>query len=120
MESESFRSETSTISPEPRVAVGIREPLVIELRRARRPIRLRGRPDDLEYVSIYVENGVQIEACAAACAIPLLGEEDLIGFLLCGSNGSDSRVRRESLALLHMASRRYAAHVERLARGISG
>ena len=118
-DSGSFRAETSTISPEPRVAIGMREPLAIELRRARRPIRLRGRPDDLEYVSIYVENGAQIEACAAACAIPLLGEEELIGFLLCGANGKDLRVRRESLALLHLASRRYAAHVERLARATS-
>jgi hypothetical protein len=91
----------------------MREPLAVELRRARRPIRLRGRADDLEFISIYVENGEQIEACAAACAIPLFGEEDLVGFLLCGA-GSGSEVRRESLALLHLASRRYAAHIERL------
>ena len=116
----SFRSETSTLSPEPRVAVGWREPLAVELRRARRPIRLRGRADDLEYVSIYVENGEQIEACAAACAIPLFGEEDLIGFLLCGAAGDASRVRREALALLHLASRRYAAHLERLGRRKDG
>jgi hypothetical protein len=111
-----FRAETSTISPGPRVVVGLQEPLAIELRRARRPIRLRGRPDDLEYVSIYVENGAQLEACSAACAIPLFGEEDLIGFLLCGAGGRETRVRRESLALLHLASRRYAAHMERLFR----
>jgi len=119
-ESGSFRAETSTISPEPRVSVGMREPLAIELRRARRPIRLLGRPDDLEYVSIYVENGAQLEACSATCAIPLLGEEELIGFLLCGASGEGVRIRRESLALLHLASRRYAAHVERLARAVSG
>jgi hypothetical protein len=115
-ESGTFRAETSTISPEPRVAIGMREPLALELRRTRRPIRLRGRADDLEYVSIYVENGEQIEACAAACAIPLFGEEDLIGFLLCGADRDGNRIRRESLALLHLASRRYAAHIERLAR----
>ena len=114
VESGTFRASTSTISPEPRVTIGMHEPLAIELRRARRPIRLRGRADDLEYVSIYVENGEQIAACAAACAIPLLGEEDLIGFLLCGNSAGDTLVHRESIALLHLASRRYAAHMERL------
>ena len=113
-ESGTFRASTSTISPEPRVTIGMQEPLAVELRRARRPIRLSGRADDLEYVSIYVENGEQIAACAAACAIPLFGEDDLIGFLLCGTTGDASIVHRESIALLHLASRRYAAHMERL------
>lgn len=117
---ETYRAETSTIAPGPRVAIGMHEPLAVELRRARRPIRLRGRADDLEYVSIYVENGAQIEACAAACAIPLLGEEELLGFLLCGAHDDGARVRRESLALLHLASRRYAAHMERILRQASG
>ncbi|HEX7078166.1 MAG TPA: hypothetical protein VF363_07085 [Candidatus Eisenbacteria bacterium] len=111
-----FRSVASTLEPGPCVSVLETEPLAVELRRARRPIYLRGRTDDLEYVSIYVENGEQIAACEAACAIPLAGEEDLVGFLLCGADRKRGMVTREALVLLHAASRRYAAHLERLIR----
>lgn len=111
---DSFRSVGSTLDPQPSVTVPDDAPLTVELRRAQRPIRLRGRTDDLEYVSIYVENAEQISACAAACAVPLTGEEDLVGFLFCGTERKGSGISKDSLALLHCASRRYAAVLERM------
>ncbi|MGE5176391.1 MAG: hypothetical protein ACM3JJ_08450 [Hyphomicrobiales bacterium] len=116
-DSDAYRPVASTIEPRPDVSVLAEDPLAVELRRARRPVRLRGRTDDLEYVSIYVENAEQIRACRAACAIPLPGEEDLIGFLLCGPERGTGTLGKDSLALLHAASRRYAAILERLAGG---
>lgn len=111
-----FRAVGSTMEPPPAVLVPDREPLPMELRRARRPIRLTGRSDDLEYVGIYVENAAQIAACRAVCAIPILGDEGLIGFLLCGARGGTRQVHGEELVLLNLASRDYAERVERLQR----
>ena len=115
-----FRAVGSTIRPEPSVEIPDREPLPMELRRARRPIRLTGRSDDLEYVGIYVENSAQIAACSAVCAIPILGDEGLIGFLLCGARGGGRQVPGEELVLLNLASRDYAERMERLQREAPG
>lgn len=111
-----FRAVGSTLRPEPGVVIPDREPLPMELRRARRPIRLTGRSDDLEYVGIYVENAEQIAACSAVCAIPILGDEGLIGFLLCGARGGTRQVHGEELVLLNLAARDYAERLERLQR----
>lgn len=111
-----FRGMGSTIEPAPVVLIPDREPLPMELRRARRPIRLTGRSDDLEYVGIYVENAEQIAACSAVCAIPILGDEGLIGFLLCGAGQGGRQVHGEELVLLNLASRDYAERIERLQR----
>lgn len=111
-----FRAVGSTITPGPGVMIPDREPLPMELRRARRPIRLTGRSDDLEYVGIYVENAEQIAACAAVCAVPILGDEGLIGFLLCGARGGTRQVHGEELVLLNLVSRDYAERLERLQR----
>lgn len=108
-----FRSVSSTMATCPDAEVADRDPLAMELRRARRPIRLQGRVDDLEYVSIYVENKNAIAACAAWVAVPLWGEEELIGFLLCGQRRDGRRPTRDALRLLHFASRRYALFIER-------
>lgn len=110
-----FRSISSTMSPKPDTEVGDRDPLTMELRRARRPIRLHGPADDLEYVSIYVENKVALALCAARVAVPMWGEEELIGFLLCGQRRDGQRRMRDAARLLHFASRRYAMLLERQA-----
>jgi hypothetical protein len=110
-----FRAVGSTIQPEPAVTIPDREPLPMELRRARRPIRLTGRSDDLEYVGIYVENADQIAACSAVCAVPILGDEGLIAFLLCGARGA-RQAHGEELVLLNLASRDYAERLERFQR----
>ncbi|HYJ32486.1 MAG TPA: GAF domain-containing protein [Candidatus Binatia bacterium] len=111
-----FRAVGSTIAPGPGVVIPDREPLPMELRRARRPIRLTGRSDDLEYVGIYVENAEQIAACSAVCAVPILGDEGLMGFLLCGSRGTARQLHGEELVLLNLVSRDYAERLERLQR----
>jgi hypothetical protein len=111
-----FRAVGSTIAPGPGVVIPDREPLPMELRRARRPIRLTGRSDDLEYVGIYVENAEQIAACSAVCAVPILGDEGLMGFLLCGARGGARQVHGEELVLLNLVSRDYAERLERLQR----
>jgi len=111
-----FRAVGSTMSPEPAVFIPEREPLPTELRRARRPIRFTGRSDDLEYVGIYVENAEQIAACRAVCAIPLLGDEGLLGFLLCGARGGGRRVHGEEMVLLNLASQDYSELLERFQR----
>ncbi|HSQ59370.1 MAG TPA: hypothetical protein VLT84_02885, partial [Acidobacteriota bacterium] len=72
----SFRVVSSTLAPVPETSVLARDPLALELRRARRAIRLSGRPDDLEYVSIYVENREAITACGARVAVPVWGDEE--------------------------------------------
>lgn len=115
-QSAKFRCASSTMTPMPEAEVGDRDPLAMELRRARRAIRLQGPTDDLEYVSIYVENKVAIAACNARVAVPLWGEEELIGFLLCGPRLDGRRPRREDVRLLYFASRRYSMLLERAAQ----
>jgi len=97
--------------------VGASDPLASELRVARRPIRLHGRVDDLEYVSIYVENRDAIRACDARFAVPLCGEDGMIGFLLCGPRAGKRKGLLRSARLLHFAARRYASIIERLRGG---
>ncbi len=108
-----YRVVSSTIDPAPSAIVGRRDPLAEELRRARRPIRLDGRPDDLEYVSIYIENREAIQNCRARIAAPLMGEEAMIGIVLAAgpaaAGGSDAR----AVALLDIAARHYARLIER-------
>jgi hypothetical protein len=111
-----FRAVGSTITPVPLAAIPEKEPLPVELRRSRRPIRFTGRSDDLEYVGIYVENAEQIVACGAVCAVPILGDEGLIGFLLCGARAGAARARGEDLVLLNLVSREYADFLERFPR----
>lgn len=103
----------SSMESPPNLRVAIRDPLAVELRRARRPIRLHGRVDDLEYVSIYVENREALQACRARFAVPLMGEEGMVGLLLCGGRRGGRKRLREAMRLLHFASRRYAALIER-------
>jgi len=75
---------------------------------------LRGRPDDLEYIPIYVENAAQLEACDAVCAAPLLVDEEMAGFLLCGERGSDPTARRQLLPLLDLLCSRYSEALTRV------
>ncbi len=111
-----FTVVASTLDPAPSVAVTAGEPLAVELRRAGRAIRVRGRADDLEFIPIYVENASQIAACMAACAAPITREEELFGFLLCGERGSDPDRRRDLLPLLDTICAGYSSRVEALAR----
>jgi len=111
-----FEIAATTLEPNPGVSIGPDDPLPIELRRAQHAIRMRGRPDDLEYIPIYVENAPQILACAAICAAPLLRGEELFGFLLCGERGSGAQARRHLLPLLDLAARCYTAHFSLLSR----
>jgi hypothetical protein len=89
-----FTVAGSTIEPIPVERVEADEPLVRELRGSRHAVHLRGRPDDLGMIPIYVENAKQIAACGAACAVPLSHRGQLLGFLLCG----DPKYGREKLA----------------------
>ena len=107
----------STIEPAPLVTITAGDPLAVELRRARRAIRLRGRPDDLEFIPIYVENAVQIGACRAECAAPITRDEELFAFLLCGEQPERGHARRRLLPLLDAVCRRYSAHIEALSGG---
>lgn len=113
--SSSYRVVASTLAPVPETSVGTGDPLAAELRRARRAIRLYGRPDDLEYVSIYVENREAIAACRARAAVPVWGDVEMIGILLCGPTRGSRGVTRRSLVLLDIAARRYAVLMERVA-----
>jgi hypothetical protein len=89
-----FTVTGSTLDPAPVERVGADEPLACELRGSRHAIHLRGRPDDLGLIPIYVENAKQIAACEAACAVPLTHKGQLLGFILCG----DPEYGREKLA----------------------
>ncbi|HET9951493.1 MAG TPA: hypothetical protein VFS09_06820 [Candidatus Eisenbacteria bacterium] len=109
----SIECVASSMDSRPDVRVASRDPLAVELRRARRPIRLHGRVDDLEYVSIYVENREALHACRARFAVPLMGEEGMVGFLLCGARRGGRKRLREAMRLLHFAARRYAALIEK-------
>ena len=109
-----YRCMAATRPMPAELLVGANDPLASELRVARRPIRLQGRVDDLEYVSIYVENRRAIVACDARFAVPLSGEEGMIGFMLCGPRADGRKGLRRSARLLHFAARRYAASLERM------
>jgi hypothetical protein len=106
---------SSTLVPPPPVAVLTSEPLATELNRTRRAIHLRGRPDDLEYIPIHVENAAQITACAATCAAPITGSEELFGILICGGQGGAHASERPLLPMLDLICRRYSARFEALA-----
>jgi len=109
----SYRAASTTLEVLPEARVAARDPLASELRRARRPIRLLGSTHDLEYVSIYVENRAALAACSARFAVPLIGEEEMIGFLLCGPTAGAAAPAREALLLLRFASRHYSTLLER-------
>jgi hypothetical protein len=107
-----YVSVSSTIQPTPMERVNVADPLVREFRRSRRPLFLAGRPDDLEYIPIFVENGAQLRACEAACAVPLEVEGDLLGFLLCGRPTNPDETSFEKLPLLEFLSHGIAARLE--------
>jgi hypothetical protein len=111
-----YRCVGATRPMPPELIVLSNDPLASELRVARRPIRLHGRVDDLEYVSIYVENRSAIIACDARFAVPLCGEEGMMGFMLCGPRADGRKGLRRSARLLHFAARRYAGSLERTRR----
>jgi hypothetical protein len=121
-----FTSVGSTLAPPPAERVRLEDPLTRELRRARKPIFLRGRSDDLEYIPIYVENGPQLRACDAASAVPLLVEGKLIGFLLCGRPLDPDETGLEKLPVLEFLAQGLAPHLEvltlreRMARADAG
>lgn len=110
-----FTVVSSTLDPPPPVVVLTSEPLATELSRTRRAIHLRGRPDDLEYIPIYVENAAAITACAAICAAPITCAEELFGFLLCGGQESGRAPERPLLPTLDLICRRYSARFDALA-----
>jgi hypothetical protein len=108
----SFVSAASTLDPPPAERVRLEDPLACELRRARKPLFLRGRPDDLEYIPIYVENGPQLRACDAASAVPLLADGELIGFLLCGRPVDPEETSLEKLPVLEFLAQGLAPRLE--------
>lgn len=112
-----FIVAASTLDPPPRVVVLTSEPLATELGRARRAIHLRGRPDDLEYIPIYVENAEQIRACAATSAAPITRADELFGFLLCGGQEGGRAAERPLLTMLDLVCRRYSARFEDIHMG---
>ena len=103
-----FVVAASTLHPAPEISVDAEAPLTTELKRAARAIRLRGRADDLEYIPIYVENAAQLEACEAVCAAPIVVDEELVSFLLCGERGSEPGSQRQLLPLLDLLCERYS------------
>jgi hypothetical protein len=102
----------STLGSIPSMAVLTSDPLAAELRRAGRSIRLRGRPDDLEFIPIYVENAAQIDACGATCAAPIHRDEEMIGFVLCGEPAANPDSKRGILPILNLACRIYSDRLD--------
>ena len=111
-DSAKFVPVASTLAEIPSVSVRHDDPLASELRRVGHAIPLRGRRDDLEYIPIYVENAAQISACFATCAAPLMREDELLGFLLCGETPDPRGRRNRTLPVLDLACRRFAARLE--------
>jgi hypothetical protein len=107
-----FHSVSSTLDPPPAERVRPEDPLARELTRARKPLFLRGRPDDLEYIPIYVENGPQLRACDAAVAVPLLADRELLGFLLCGRPIDPEETSIEKLPVLEFLAQGLAPRLE--------
>jgi hypothetical protein len=108
----SFVSVASTLDPAPAERVRAEDPLARELRRARKPLFLLGRRDDLEYIPIYVENGAQLRACDAASAVPLLTDGELIGFLLCGRPANPAESSAETHLALEILAHDLASRLE--------
>jgi hypothetical protein len=111
-DSAKFVLVSSTLSSLPPLAVHHDDPLATELRRVQRAIPLRGRRDDLEYIPIYVENAAQITTCRATCAAPILRDEELLGFLLCGEPRGKRERGTRILPVLDLVCRRYAARLD--------
>ena len=111
-DSAQFVPVSSTLAEVPRVSVRHDDPLASELRRVGRAIPLRGRRDDLEYIPIYVENAAQISACRATCAAPIMRDDELLGFILCGELPDARGRRNRTMPALDLACRRYAARLE--------
>jgi hypothetical protein len=107
-----FVAVSGTIPSLPRLEVRHDDPLASELRRVQRAIPLRGRRDDLEYIPIYVENASQIHACQATCAAPIMREDELLGFLLCGAPHRKRERGGRILAVLDLVCPTYAARLE--------
>jgi hypothetical protein len=107
-----YASVSSTLDPAPSERVRPEDPLACELKRARRPLHLHGRADDLEYIPIYVENGPQLRACDAACAVPLLSDGELLGFLLCGRPIDPEESSIERLPVLEFLSQGLSPRLE--------
>jgi hypothetical protein len=111
-DSAKFVPVSTTLPQVPSVSVRHDDPLASELRRVGRAIPLRGRRDDLEYIPIYVENAAQISACFATCAAPIMRDDELLGFLLCGEVPDASGRRNRTMPALDLACRRYATRLE--------
>lgn len=111
-DSAKFVQVSSTLTSLPPLTVQHDDPLATELRRVQRAIPLRGRRDDLEYIPIYVENAAQITTCHATCAAPILRDDELLGFLLCGEPGGKRERGTRILAVLDLACRRYATRLD--------
>lgn len=107
-----FVLASSTMPSPPALSVRHDDPLAMELRRVQRAIPLRGRRDDLEYIPIYVENAAQIHACQATCAAPILREDELLGFILCGEPAARKERGTRLLAVLDLVCRRYAHRLD--------
>ena len=108
-----YRPVSSTLLPVPCAPVGINEPLAKALRKSGRVHYLRGRTDDLENAPIYAENGLQVEECRAACALPLRRDGALVAFLLCGGTEGSRRLGMLSSACLEGLGRVYSDLMER-------
>lgn len=107
----------STLDPAPVERVGAEEPLARELHASRHAIHLRGRPDDLGLIPIYVENAKQIAACGAACAVPLAHQGELMGFLLCGDPEHGREKLAGTLLLLEVVAQMVTTRLTSIERG---
>ncbi len=107
----------STLDPPPSERVGWDEPLARELRASRHAIHLRGRPDDLGLIPIYVENAKQISVCEAVCAVPLNHSGKLHGFLLCGDPEHGSEAVPATLLLLEVVAQMVTTRLTSPERG---
>lgn len=99
-----YRASGSTLLRVPSIELREEDALVRMIRRASRGIALRSRPDDLEMIPVYVESGSVLAECGATWAVPLWGEQDFLGFLLCGDPESGQPPTPAGQAILNAAA----------------
>ena len=84
-------------------------PLCRKLKEERRALLLPRQADDLEYVSIYVENAEWLDATASQVVAPLLAGQEILGVVGLARSHPDDRFSYEDLDLLDCIAAEVAA-----------
>ena len=96
---------------DPRAVLVDDSPLALRLAADRHALLLDRRPDDFEYISIYAENGVWLDATASQIVAPLLDGARLVGSIGLHRSHRDDPFTYEDVALLDSVASHVSARL---------